>query len=146
MFDNLTHLWLVTSIDWKLQWDVLEGIQHLPKLTHLSLSMVSSSMDWDDVENVQLLVSLAQNILKHCKYLTVLVVSNGNLFDWGPTRQLFVPPSAAEIGDPRIVSLDYAYLRDWEDGSQGRGDMWTIAEAIVERQTLIQKPLYMTVI
>ncbi|TFK61654.1 hypothetical protein BDN72DRAFT_849488 [Pluteus cervinus] len=128
MFINLTHLEMANSCE---DWECMEGIQHLPKLTHLSLPR--------NRDSEQATVSIIQNAFAHCPHLFLVV-----LFSSLSTRDItkpgevviegYLPPQIRAIGDPRVVSLACAYFKEWLVGSQGGRDMWVVAEEIVERQ------------
>ncbi|TFK66868.1 hypothetical protein BDN72DRAFT_879986 [Pluteus cervinus] len=119
MFNNLTHLDLGEHYD---DWDSLEGIQHLPRLTHLSLTT-----------NWGLETSIISNALRHCKHLAILI-----LYEWEDmmTTEIPLESTILDIGDYRIVSFECDYLREWELVSRGGSsrDMWTIAEEIVRKR------------
>ncbi|TFK65244.1 hypothetical protein BDN72DRAFT_962650 [Pluteus cervinus] len=124
MFTNLTHLELAVSCD---NWEAIEGIQYLPKLTCFSLPQSTS------------VCSIVQNALERCKHLEFLVLYSGR----GPRRvegeevavEVSLLPETQSIGDPRVVSFICAYVEEWEVGAQGGRDMWTLAQEIVERRT-----------
>ncbi|TFK65238.1 hypothetical protein BDN72DRAFT_881041 [Pluteus cervinus] len=124
IFTNLTHLELAVSCE---NWEAIEGIQYLPKLTCFSLPQSTS------------VCSIVQNALERCKHLEFLVLYS----DRGPRRvdeeevavEVPLSPETQSIGDPRVVSLMCAYVEEWEVGAQGGRDMWSLAQEIVERRT-----------
>ncbi|TFK65799.1 hypothetical protein BDN72DRAFT_900373 [Pluteus cervinus] len=125
IFLHLTHLEMASSIG---GWSTIEGIQYLPKLTHLSLPVDSGDL------------STLQSVLELCKHLAVLILySSCRERRTGPGEvavEVPLQPWVEDIGDPRIVSLESAYVEDWEVGSQGGRDMWTLAEEMVKRRAL----------
>ncbi|TFK66875.1 hypothetical protein BDN72DRAFT_859545 [Pluteus cervinus] len=119
MFLNLTHLEDTSRLT---RWSFVAGIQYLPRLTHLSLSVDSST-------------AAIRNALEFCERLIILILfssfgerrnGSGNITFEVPLRS-----EVGAIGDSRIVSLESAYLEEWEVGSQGGRDMWALAEEII---------------
>ncbi|TFK58303.1 hypothetical protein BDN72DRAFT_851792, partial [Pluteus cervinus] len=138
MFLHLTHLEVMSTLDSE-DWSYMEGIQHLPKLTHFSLPR--------DRESVIVTALIVQNALTHCSRLEIIVLfseassstKNGDDTE-GVVVEASFPPTIQDIGDPRIVSLAcHDFLEEWSVGSQGGRNMWTVAEEIVEKRTSILK-------
>ncbi|TFK66893.1 hypothetical protein BDN72DRAFT_126805 [Pluteus cervinus] len=138
VFLHLTHLEIMSFSDSE-DWSYMEGIQHLPKLTHLSLPR--------DRESITVTASIVQNALTHCSRLAIIVLfseasSSTKIGDdtGGVVVEASLPPTIQDIGDPRIVSLAcHGFLEELSVGSQGGRNMWTVAEEIVEKRTSIRK-------
>ncbi|TFK61655.1 hypothetical protein BDN72DRAFT_965046 [Pluteus cervinus] len=131
MFINLTHLDIMKVYD--SDWQSLEGIQYLPELTHLSLSL-------DSIADGVPMTSIVQNTLEYCKRLAVLILCTTGINAW-EVLEVSLPSDFQDINsDPRVVSLEYSYVRDWEVCSKGGRDKWTIAEEIVKRRTSDEAP------
>ncbi|TFK66873.1 hypothetical protein BDN72DRAFT_126384 [Pluteus cervinus] len=127
VFTNLTHLDLA---DGYCSWKHVEGIQYLPRLTHFAADGDSLTLDLD---------SIIQGAITHCERLAIIVLyeiplnkhedSGGKVAFERPLRR-----TIKSIGDPRIVCVERAYLKEWFVDVQGGRSMWTVAEEIVERR------------
>ncbi|TFK66882.1 hypothetical protein BDN72DRAFT_961410 [Pluteus cervinus] len=126
MFINMTHLEPISNNF--PDWDLIEGIQHLPKLTHLAL-LHTLNMN-----------SVVQNALTQCKHLAFLVLSSL----WGPRRYdpeaeiVFEGPRDFSIqggDDPRVVFIRSYYVEEWHLSSKGGKGMWVLAEEVVNGRT-----------
>ncbi|TFK61657.1 hypothetical protein BDN72DRAFT_849490 [Pluteus cervinus] len=126
MFNNLTHLDLVSQET--LNWDSIQGVQYIPKLTHLSLSIPMDEVPASGS-------SVLPNALQYCGHLSVLILweemesSNSTI---GFVNEM---PFHQDISDdPRVVLILCASFEQWELGSQGGRDMWAVADEIVARR------------
>ncbi|TFK66881.1 hypothetical protein BDN72DRAFT_126589 [Pluteus cervinus] len=123
VFTNLTHLELASVCN---AWEEVEGIQYLPKLTHLSMPEYAD----------QAIITLIRNALEYCAVLKVLV-----MFGQAGIGEVVVQVQTAgrvkEIGDPRIVSLHCNYLEEWLLSASGGKGMWALAEEIVASRLLV---------
>ncbi|KAF8178655.1 hypothetical protein K438DRAFT_1270373 [Mycena galopus ATCC 62051] len=111
---ELTHIELVPW--WKDYSDqVFSNLRHLPHLTHVAFDPGQMT---DDMDHITMVCSC-------CSSLQVLAL-------------LETPPSG-EVHDHRIVSLTRENpepLEDWEASYFGLEDLWSLAQAIADRQKL----------
>ncbi|TFK61653.1 hypothetical protein BDN72DRAFT_434871 [Pluteus cervinus] len=128
MFAHLTHLEMAGGC---YDWDCMQGIQYLPRLTHLS---VPRDLD----EDMDMVLIIQNYAFAHCSHLAVVVLFSSLSNDTNETGEVVVeaplPSAIQESVDPRIVSLGCEYSKDWVLGAQGGRDMWVVAEEIVERR------------
>jgi len=108
---SITHLDVVTMGSKRREWKDWEILTSLPKLTHLCIN-----------KNVE--VDAINNLLSQCASLSLLVAVI-NTESHRPTK-----PSGSyhTIDDHRLVLIDKydieKMVTDWEDGANGRPDMW----------------------
>ncbi|TFK65814.1 hypothetical protein BDN72DRAFT_179087 [Pluteus cervinus] len=118
LFVNLTHLDLVNEC---AKWEELEGVAHLPNLTHLALPETATRDHTGAVRGA----------LTHCKELKVLIVLYMG-FAESVTSLVFDQRETQNISDdPRLVGISCSFLADWEAGALGRDDMWIKAEQAI---------------
>ncbi|TFK66880.1 hypothetical protein BDN72DRAFT_126567 [Pluteus cervinus] len=129
MFANLTHLEVGGDRD---DWNIIKGIQYIPRLTHLSIP----------IHRDLPVPPIIRDALEHCNNLAILVVFSShrvNSLELMNTGEVVIeaplPSMIQDITDPRIISLKCNYLKEWELGSQGGRGMWTLAEEVMERRT-----------
>ncbi|KAJ7479408.1 hypothetical protein B0H11DRAFT_2027340 [Mycena galericulata] len=115
IFNQLTHFDLCSSRH-DADWNTLNGLAQLPRLTHLAF------------HGTLIPNSVYENALVHCKFLRVLADTSPDLYSLDKVSRLRAPLAA----DPRFVILVMADTRlDWELGATGREDRWATADALV---------------
>jgi len=110
-FQSITHLHVINMGSKRVGWNYWEILTSLPKLTHICIS-----------KNVE--VEAINNLLSQCVSLSLLVAVIGT------SSHRHTKPSGSyhTIDDHRLILVDrYGTKKaeaDWEDGANGRPDMW----------------------
>ncbi|TFK66906.1 hypothetical protein BDN72DRAFT_843682 [Pluteus cervinus] len=133
-FRAITHLDIIRPIN---AWKEMEGVAHLPHLTHLSIPRSDPA------------IRVANVALEECKSLKVLVtVADIAYTEDSPVQasQTDLPSVLWRYGDirhedPRLVAFDCDGVADWVNGSIGKKNMWALADEIVERRLKNRTPL-----
>ncbi|TFK65248.1 hypothetical protein BDN72DRAFT_962654 [Pluteus cervinus] len=126
-FRAVTHLEVFHDFN---VWEDIEGIAHIPHLTHLAFS-----------EQRQLHPAVVNSALEECKKLKVLAIMSDDSYQEGSPVQAFqIDHPKYIVGeiwgimreDPRVVSFRCEFVSDWVYGSTGKKNMWALADEIVE--------------
>ncbi|TFK64843.1 hypothetical protein BDN72DRAFT_250916 [Pluteus cervinus] len=117
MFGAITHFDAINEPG-PLEWENLEGLAHIPNLTHIYLQHLTNT-------------SSHSSILRHCKKLEALLVMQEVYIEMNAPISQQVLPLDPQIDDIRLVKQGMRTVLDWEMGAAGQEDSWKLAEKII---------------